>query len=523
MSIKKQAKAQRDALQQGIYCVINPFVRLLIRMGVTPNMVTTVGLLGNIAAAGLLVWAGYTGSPYQMNYNLVTWAGAIIILFSLFDMLDGQVARLGEYAVIKTYRAWTYLQLALNYGSVPFITKPLLAEKDADPSLYPHYDVEQIANYFIDDLKPYMDTEYPSYGTMNSLNSQRFYYPTRVLVGDLCLWAGRYLEAAQHYHDFLTREGDQRPIGATYTVEWYDREFSTIYDAYSASSPSELLALIPMMSSEYEGIITNLRDVFCSTEKNRYYYQATHSAAYDELSQAQHYTLVYNDPVTMLPDTITPDYDALNITASRRGDLRQTSNYDLRPLASASSDFSSLYQTCYKHSLSNQVGTLRLRHIYLRYAEALNRAGFPQSAFAVLKYGLYNETLNPEKNYISADEKERAGNLIQFSEYYFTRDNTIGIHSYGSGRADADVTYVIPELDTRQDSILFVEDKICDEMALETAAEGLRYYDLMRLAIHRDDPTFLAQKVAQRNGKANFNTTLFTKLSDKKNWYLPLE
>ena len=98
MSIKTQAKAQRDALQQGIYCVINPFVRLLIRMGVTPNMVTTIGLLGNIAAACLLVYAGYTGSPYDMNYGLVTWAGAIIILFSLFDMLDGQVARLGNMA-----------------------------------------------------------------------------------------------------------------------------------------------------------------------------------------------------------------------------------------------------------------------------------------------------------------------------------------------------------------------------------------------------------------------------------------
>ena len=98
MSIKKQAKAQRDALQQGIYCVINPFVRLLIRMGVTPNMVTTIGLLGNIAAAALLVWAGYTGSPYNMNYDMVTWAGAIIILFSLFDMLDGQAARIGHLA-----------------------------------------------------------------------------------------------------------------------------------------------------------------------------------------------------------------------------------------------------------------------------------------------------------------------------------------------------------------------------------------------------------------------------------------
>lgn len=91
-------KKMRDALQQGIYCVINPFVRLLISMGVTPNMVTTIGLLGNIAAAALLVYAGYTGSPENMNYELVTWAGAIIILFSLFDMLDGQVARLGGMA-----------------------------------------------------------------------------------------------------------------------------------------------------------------------------------------------------------------------------------------------------------------------------------------------------------------------------------------------------------------------------------------------------------------------------------------
>ncbi|MCM1163151.1 MAG: CDP-alcohol phosphatidyltransferase family protein [Muribaculaceae bacterium] len=96
-------KRLRDALQQGIYCVINPFVRLLIRMGVTPNMVTTIGLLGNIAAAGVFVWAGYTGSPTQMNYQLVTLAGFLIIAFSLFDMLDGQVARLG--GMVSTFGA----------------------------------------------------------------------------------------------------------------------------------------------------------------------------------------------------------------------------------------------------------------------------------------------------------------------------------------------------------------------------------------------------------------------------------
>ncbi|MCH5325971.1 MAG: CDP-alcohol phosphatidyltransferase family protein [Duncaniella sp.] len=96
-------KRFRDALQQGIYCVINPLVRFMIRIGITPNMVTTIGLLGNIAAAGVFVWAGYTGSDTEMNYPLVTLAGSLIILFSLFDMLDGQVARIG--GMVSTFGA----------------------------------------------------------------------------------------------------------------------------------------------------------------------------------------------------------------------------------------------------------------------------------------------------------------------------------------------------------------------------------------------------------------------------------
>lgn len=88
-------KRLRDGLQQGIYCVINPFVRFLIKIGVTPNVVTTIGLLGNLAAAAIFAVAGYKSNPFDHQFTLVTIAGAVIILFSLFDMLDGQVARLG--------------------------------------------------------------------------------------------------------------------------------------------------------------------------------------------------------------------------------------------------------------------------------------------------------------------------------------------------------------------------------------------------------------------------------------------
>lgn len=102
IDIKQTAKTARNGLQQGIYAVINPFVRLLIRVGVTPNVVTTIGMLGNLAAAAVMVWAAVNISQYHQapDYGMVTWAGVLIIAFSLFDMLDGQVARLGNMTSI---------------------------------------------------------------------------------------------------------------------------------------------------------------------------------------------------------------------------------------------------------------------------------------------------------------------------------------------------------------------------------------------------------------------------------------
>lgn len=97
MTDKNRYNKERDGLQQGIYTVINPFVRLLIRMGITPNMVTTIGLLGNLAAAAIIAYAGYDAQTHgNPRFDLITWGGAVTIVFSLFDMLDGQVARLGN-------------------------------------------------------------------------------------------------------------------------------------------------------------------------------------------------------------------------------------------------------------------------------------------------------------------------------------------------------------------------------------------------------------------------------------------
>jgi phosphatidylglycerophosphate synthase len=84
----------RDALQQGIYLIINPFVRLLIKIGFTPNAVTLTGLLLNVGVAGLFIAGGEAGNRGDLLY--VGWGGALILFAGLFDMLDGQVARLGN-------------------------------------------------------------------------------------------------------------------------------------------------------------------------------------------------------------------------------------------------------------------------------------------------------------------------------------------------------------------------------------------------------------------------------------------
>ena len=45
----------RDYLQQLIYKIINPVVKGLIKMGITPNIITTTGLILNIAAAAVFI------------------------------------------------------------------------------------------------------------------------------------------------------------------------------------------------------------------------------------------------------------------------------------------------------------------------------------------------------------------------------------------------------------------------------------------------------------------------------------
>ena len=90
----EQQTSARKNLQLGIYKIIDPFVKVLIKLGLTPNAVTTIGFVLNIGVAVIFIIGGEKGNRGDLTY--IGWAGALILFAGLFDMLDGQVARLGN-------------------------------------------------------------------------------------------------------------------------------------------------------------------------------------------------------------------------------------------------------------------------------------------------------------------------------------------------------------------------------------------------------------------------------------------
>lgn len=89
-----QQTSIRNSLQSGIYKIIDPVVKVLIKLGLTPNAVTTIGFILNVGVAVIFIIGAEEGNRGDLTY--VGWAGALILFAGLFDMLDGQVARLGN-------------------------------------------------------------------------------------------------------------------------------------------------------------------------------------------------------------------------------------------------------------------------------------------------------------------------------------------------------------------------------------------------------------------------------------------
>ncbi len=332
-----------------------------------------------------------------------------------------------EICAVKCFRAWCYLELAKVYGKVPFITEPVLESDVAEDIVASSSkaDMEYILDFCIDDLKDYANLNEnqilrQDYGnqTYASIKYSDMFLPVRALLGELYLWRGSfkqrqedYINAIRMYHDYFTFPNEEIGV-STQRSEWTDREFQR-KDIKKGYASKDVAAVLPLDTTSYFGNVTDLRAVFNSQYSNSYYPSVVPSERLKQYTKTQDYCKYYWDAIAPPEVSYGPHDPNFYTEKMEEGDLRLVGNYNIESNFAQSqynSNFSSLKYSIQKYDGAgnndkrmSSIPLFRNTILYLHLAEALNRAGFPETAYAILAYGLSYHTLNT-RDMISQDE-----------------------------------------------------------------------------------------------------------------------
>ena len=506
-----------------------------------------------------------------------------------------------EYVQAYSIRAWAYLQLAKMYGEVQFFTEPITNISEAN-AVREKKDIRGICEALAPQLKYYADSTalaaVPDYngdtpvdvGSSSAtgdktVHLRKIFFPVGLVLGDLYLETEQYENAAKCYFKYLN---DNKLAAGNYSavreltdeehLNWPEfsfragRDWDIFFTSQDPKDIKDVITYVPMAVNKLQGQITDLPrlfgyDMYSMGVTSRYLLKREIDASqtYRDLSKNQDY---YYTPKTSTNTTI----DTAGIGDTR---LHETLRF-------VSKDDSTFYEMR-KYERGN-VFIYRTSTVYLRLAEALNRMGYPDAAFAILKDG-FNEDLEADSiylktnsTYLSKDSRDMLRTTIPFfsTENKVTYAKSKGVHSYGTGETggrrspyqfttmayqkylelqeqfgkelfpDILVEVSLPVLDEEGEQVYdeegnpvtetvtvltwskealmnVVEDLSCDEYALELAFEGHRFGDLCRLARHKNEAGIYGSNFGgQWLAKKLEKKSAVVDLTNPANWYLPM-
>lgn len=475
---------------------------------------------------------------------------------------------MNEYAAVKAFRAWAYLQLAKNYGKVPFFTEPLTKISQIDGGNFPEYGINEIVAALAPDLAQYSGYQVPhtglnydigstNWGQAKKITTKQIFIPVDVVLGELYLETGDYQNAAHYYTEYLTKI---KPVQDKYYVVSsralnFDERPSDYFGGLLGSGLSwtaifgidggngDLISYIPMAVNRLKGTTTIVPFAF------GYDYYAVDKA--NQCPMADDVQLQPSDYYVTLSDStdyfylVDTDIDHRTVSIANLGDNR-LSNITRQGVGD-----DSLKVWMNKYNQGNII-LYRNTTIWLRLAEAFNRMGYYDAAFAILKDGMSKNVLD-----YAPYLREETKTLLTTTYPLLSEANlerlpvlSAGVHATGAGvvcdhngqgyfpgmspyQLDTIVGLKMKEIaeqygaavgTTKEDTINAIEDLLSDEYALEMAFEGDRFGNLTRMARNKNRAGLYG---------TNFGSLWFSKkleknnpvkdLSVEQNWYLPFK
>lgn len=505
------------------------------------------------------------------NYA-ITYMDTSLVNFDTKEMLP-------EFAAIKTMRAWTYWQLALLRGDVQWMTEPItdLGQSNAE---YPVKTIDELAEMLIEDLVPYIGIRELDYGFIGDYSSQKYFIPLDLLLGDLYLYLNRYDEAAQAYYRYIYNHN----VTVTWNyVTRFTSEGNFSSSTFISSYSGEMLCGLPSHEDPtgYHPELIRLAFNFKPSvvPAASFVDSMALKPSFYRLNDGQQglEAVCVGD---QRGQGLTNGGGSTPVSYGVYAEGYDTKTLIAKYMNCAKSHSGSDPQNEYVNGLTytNIVPLYRNSMVYLRLAEALNRSGRPSLALAVMRYGLRRDVVSgtnmkvnkwelntsytnftedrfndnrgtmgrgrgfavdanaeevnrwigiPDftRETVTVQDKDDDGNPL-FEEVQATDDDgnllwedeaqTIPVME----QKPVMITVGVHTEESMNDSILFVEDLLVDEMAAETAFEGNRFFDLLRVARHRNEfPAYMAERVSRRFGKEG-QASKKAELLNPDKWFL---